>query len=89
MTSMITMEKMENRIYIVEKVLFQGELFTNHRIRVMYDSRDREWYVICPDQTMISADSLKKIYKARKNIVEHYDKAETYCYLNDKPCYWY
>ena len=84
---MVTMERIGNRIYIIETVLFQGETFKNHCIRVSYNSNEQEWRVYLPDQTIIAADSLKTIYKARKSIIEQYDSAETWCINHNEP--WY
>ena len=77
--TIVTMERRNNRIYIVETVIFQGETFVINHIRVTHDDRFK-WHVILPDHTIISADRLKTLYKNRKDIVDQYNRSECWCY---------
>lgn len=83
--TIVTMERRDNKIYLVETVIFQGETFVINHIRVTHDDRFK-WHVILPDHTIISADRLKTLYKNRKSIVDQYNDSECWCYNHgEKP----
>ena len=81
----VEMIREDDKIYIKETTIFYDKTYVTNKLQVLHDDT-RGYYVILPDLEIISADKLKTIYHARKNIMIRYNDSEFWCYLNeDKP----